>query len=88
MVYHTQYAVWGDVWQVYKVVTVMGNLQILKMLWLEGGNPFIIINQGRGKALKSGGPQRINRIKLYGNNPISMKKLYNIGGMAPFAPTP
>ena len=41
---------------------------------------------GVGKHSSLGGPQRLNRIDLYGKNLIPMEKLYNLGG--PWPPWP
>ena len=38
------------------------------------------------KALESGGPQRLNRVDLYGKNLILMKNLQNLGGHGPLVP--
>ena len=37
--------------------------------------PVYNVAQGRRKALMTGGPQRLNRVNLYGKNPIPMEKL-------------
>ena len=39
-----------------------------------------------GKHSSLGGPQRLNRIDLYGKNLIPMEKLYNLGGHGPLDP--
>ena len=43
----------------------------------------ICMDQERRKALKSGVPQRLNRIDLYGKNLTPTEKLYNLGGPWP-----
>ena len=46
------------------------------------------IQEHRNAALKSGGPQRLNRVDLYGKNLIPMEKLQNLGGHDALAPIP
>ena len=41
---------------------------------------------GVGKHSSLWGPQKLNKIDLYGKNLIPMKKLYNLGGHGPLGP--
>ena len=41
-----------------------------------------------GKHSSLGGPQRLNRVDLYGKNLIPMEKLSNLGANAPLPPVP
>ena len=48
---------------------------------------YVLTYRGVGRHSNLGGPQRLNRIDLYGKNLIPMEKLLKVGGaMAPVAP--